>query len=125
VVETDPSNKMLRIRLIRDAGYADAMPGHSADQWIWMGEAQRAKADDAAEMGPAPPRKPTGSPIHVAYTMDYSAQIHFAKDGQGRVWKRMQVRDPRYGYKWGAWKLQKGDIPERATVTDLRARLPA
>jgi hypothetical protein len=125
VVEVDPSNKMLRIRLIRDAGYADAMPGQSADQWIWMGEAQRAKADDAAELGPAPPRKPSGATIHEAYTMDYSSRIHFAKDGKGRVWKRMQVRDPRYGYKWGAWKLQKGDIPERATRTDQRARLPA
>jgi hypothetical protein len=52
VVQVDPANKRIAVQLIRDAGYADAMPG-DPPRWIWMGEARRAKADDAAELGQA------------------------------------------------------------------------
>lgn len=62
--------------------------------------------------------------IHTAYTMDYSSQLHFARDGRGRVWSRGQYRDPRYGYKWAPWKLHGTEMPERAMATTQRAKLP-
>lgn len=39
----------------------------------------------------------------TGYTMDYTSQIQFAKSESGKVFQRMQYRDPRYGYKWGRW----------------------
>lgn len=39
----------------------------------------------------------------TGYTMDYTAQIQYAKSASGLVFKRVQGRDPRYGYKWGRW----------------------
>jgi hypothetical protein len=39
----------------------------------------------------------------TGYTMDFTSQIQYAKSESGQVFKRMQYRDPRYGYKWGKW----------------------
>lgn len=38
------------------------------------------------------------------YTMDFTSQIEFAVSETGKVFKRSQFRDPRYGYKWGPWR---------------------
>jgi len=39
----------------------------------------------------------------TGYTMDYTSQIQYAVSESGKVFKRMQYRDPRYGYKWRPW----------------------
>ena len=40
----------------------------------------------------------------TGYTMDYTSQIQFAVSETGKVFSRMQYRDPRYGYKWRPWR---------------------
>lgn len=40
----------------------------------------------------------------TGYTMDYTGQIQWAKSESGKVFTRGQYRDPRYGYKWNAWR---------------------
>ena len=40
----------------------------------------------------------------TGYTMDYTSQIQYAKSESGKVFQRGQYRDPRYGYKWHAWR---------------------
>jgi hypothetical protein len=39
----------------------------------------------------------------TGYTMDYTSQIEFAVSETGKVFRRMQYRDARYGYKWSKW----------------------
>jgi hypothetical protein len=39
----------------------------------------------------------------TGYTMDYTSQIQYAVSETGKVFKRSQYRDPRYGYKWAKW----------------------
>lgn len=39
----------------------------------------------------------------TGYTMDYTSQIQYAVSETGKVFKRSQYRDPRYGYKWHKW----------------------
>lgn len=36
-------------------------------------------------------------------TMDFTARIQWAKSASGKVFQRIQRRDPRYGYKWTRW----------------------
>ncbi len=40
---------------------------------------------------------------YTGYTMDFTAQIQWAKSESGKVVRRIQGRDPRYGYKWSRW----------------------
>jgi hypothetical protein len=39
----------------------------------------------------------------TGYTMDYTSQIQYAVSETGKVFRRSQYRDPRYGYKWRSW----------------------
>lgn len=38
------------------------------------------------------------------FTMDFTSQIDYAVSESGKVFSRIQYRDPRYGYKWGKWR---------------------
>lgn len=42
--------------------------------------------------------------VFESYTMDYTAKVHFAVRADGQWYKRVQVRDPRYGYRFTAWR---------------------
>lgn len=64
------------------------------------------------------------STIHQSYSMDYTAQIHYAKRADGQWFTRCQFRDPRYGYKWGAWRACSAGMAEGSTPTERKARLP-
>jgi hypothetical protein len=62
--------------------------------------------------------------ILETYTMDFTARVHFARRG-GAFFTRVQVRDPRYGYRWTRWTPCAEPGSERTlTVTGRRARLP-
>ena len=64
--------------------------------------------------------------IYGTYTADYTTQIHWAHDKEGRWFKRFQERHPRYGYRWGAWK-PAGSPPRLISnhpATKQKARLP-
>lgn len=61
----------------------------------------------------------------TTYTMDYTGQVEHAMRGDGRWFSRCQYRDPRYGYKWGAWR--PSSAPDRCvpgTGRMRRIRLP-
>jgi hypothetical protein len=131
VMAMDRAGKRLLLRQVADTGLTST--GGDSDRmedlWVYMGEAKRDRAHDAAELGPATPKAAPapGAPgtIHRAFTADFTSEIHYARDKQGRVWRRAQFRDPRYGYKWSNWKFTKREaIPPGATPTDRRARLP-
>lgn len=65
------------------------------------------------------------SPILETHTMDFTARVHFAQRDDGQWFTRVQGRDPRYGYRWGAWRVHPGPDPERHPHTTGRcARLP-
>ncbi len=60
------------------------------------------------------------------YTMDYTGQIQYAISDSGKTFTRSQFRDPRYGYKWSAWRettpvAVEGMVPKGAK----NWRLPA
>jgi hypothetical protein len=38
------------------------------------------------------------------YSMDYTSRTQYAVSESGKVFSRGQFRDPRYGYKWAAWR---------------------
>lgn len=50
------------------------------------------------------------------FTMDYTSQIDYAVSESGKVFRRMQFRDPRYGYKWGKW--------QETTATAVEGKIP-
>ena len=39
-----------------------------------------------------------------SYTADYTSQVQLAKSESGKVFTRLQYRDPRFGYKWAPWR---------------------
>ena len=60
--------------------------------------------------------------ILESYTADYTTQIHHAQRSDGQWFTRYQNRDPRYGYRWGAWR--KSVAPSGGRSTGRTARLP-
>ena len=60
--------------------------------------------------------------IYRGYTADFTGQIEYAVNADGVWFNRHQYRDPRYGYKWGAWR--RGFSPDRLNSTGRKARLP-
>jgi hypothetical protein len=64
--------------------------------------------------------------IYRTYTADYTTQIEWAHDKEGRWYKRFQERHPRYGYRWGRWKFSPS-APRLASThpsSPKKARLP-
>lgn len=62
----------------------------------------------------------------TGYTMDYTSQIQFAVSETGKVFTRGQYRDPRYGYKWAAWReTAPCSIEGKAPQGPRNWRLPA
>ena len=62
--------------------------------------------------------------VFRSYSMDYSSQIEHAQRADGQWFTRSQYRDPRYGYKWTAWR-ETTFLPERASPDgERRLRLP-
>ena len=60
------------------------------------------------------------------HTMDFTARIEAAKSESGRYFKRIQVRDPRYGYKWSKWSEVSASVAEgRWSQGPKKWRLPA
>lgn len=41
--------------------------------------------------------------VYESCTMDYTTRIEHAQRSDGQWFKRIQGRDPRFGYKWGRW----------------------
>lgn len=84
-------------------------------------------ASVAPSTAPAPKKRRAGfSPIFESYTMDFTGRIHHAqRESDGQWFKRHQFKDPRYGYKWGAWKKDTRG-PENAglPIPGNGARLP-
>lgn len=63
---------------------------------------------------------------YTGYTMDFTSQIQFAETADGRVFKRSQFRDPRYGYKWAAWReTVKAAVEGKNPQGPRNWRLPA
>lgn len=56
-------------------------------------------------------------------TADYTARVHHARRADGQWYTRTQVRDPRYGYRWTAWR-PTAVAPEHGRDTGRTARLP-
>jgi hypothetical protein len=62
--------------------------------------------------------------IYRTFSMDYTSESEYAQRADGQWYSRYQYRDPRYGYKWSAWR-KASFLPERATrKDDKRVRLP-
>lgn len=62
----------------------------------------------------------------TGYTMDYTSQIQYAVSETGKVFTRSQYRDPRYGYKWAAWReTVKAAIESPSPQGPRNWRLPA
>ena len=60
--------------------------------------------------------------VYEGTTADYTARIHYAMRADGQWFVRYQERDPRYGYRWGAWR--QGGAPSVLRATGRKARLP-
>ncbi len=61
----------------------------------------------------------------TGYTMDYTSQIQYAVSETGKVFKRSQYRDPRYGYKWQKWSETAACAVEGLVAQGVRNwRLP-
>jgi hypothetical protein len=62
--------------------------------------------------------------VFESFTMDYTSSIEHAQRADGQWFTRSQYRDPRYGYKWTAWR-KTTFLPERARPNGKRnVRLP-
>jgi hypothetical protein len=67
----------------------------------------------------------TTAKIFEGYSMDYTARFHFAQRADGQWFKRSQVKDPHFGYKWSKWReIAEAGVPERKSETGRTARLP-
>ena len=60
--------------------------------------------------------------IFAGFTMDYTAQVHFAKNDGGVWFTRTQDRSP-YGYRWTAWRRYCEPDFSRFRATEKKARL--
>ena len=62
--------------------------------------------------------------IYQSFSMDFTSTIEHAKRDDGQWFTRSQYRDPRYGYKWSAWR-KTTFLPERARPhAERKIRLP-
>lgn len=62
--------------------------------------------------------------VYRDFSMDFTSEREYAQRADGTWFSRYQYRDPRYGYKWSAWR-KAGLLPERATLKgERRVRLP-
>lgn len=60
------------------------------------------------------------------FTMDFTSEIQYALSESGKVFRRSQYRDPRYGYKWGKWTEASAMSIEGLTALGPKKwRLPA
>lgn len=60
------------------------------------------------------------------YTMDYTGRIQYALSETGKVFRRSQYRDARYGYKWAKWSETVTSVIEGLSPKGARNwRLPA
>lgn len=57
------------------------------------------------------------------HTADFTARIQHAQRADGQWFKRMQRRDPRYGYTWSAWSAVP-KAPEGGRKMKASVRLP-
>lgn len=60
--------------------------------------------------------------VYESMTADCTSLIHHAMRADGVWFTRYQGRDPRFGYKWSAWR--RSVEPEYARTTERKARLP-
>ena len=62
--------------------------------------------------------------VYSDFSMDYTSESEYAQRADGQWFSRYQFRDPRYGYKWSAWRMTSFK-PERARKKgDYKIRLP-
>lgn len=57
------------------------------------------------------------------FSMDFTSQREHAQREDGQWFTRSQYRDPRYGYKWSAWKPTSA-APANGHPEDRKVRLP-
>lgn len=63
--------------------------------------------------------------VFETYSMDYTSIQHRAQNKAGKWFTRSQYRDPRYGYKWTAWKPLGYEWKPDRTGREMSVRLPA
>lgn len=57
-------------------------------------------------------------------SLDYSSRVNVARRSDGQWFTRYQVRDPRYGYRWGAWRKSSVDSENEYRLRPVAWRLP-
>lgn len=62
--------------------------------------------------------------VYETFSMDFTSRIEHAQRADGIWFERSQYRDPRYGYKWTAWRKSYSFDPGTRRGEERRVRLP-
>jgi len=62
--------------------------------------------------------------VYRTFTMDFTAEVHYAMGRDGRVFQRTRGRGWGGRYQNSAWRVTSSSIPADATDTGRACRLP-